>query len=164
MRRRDREVTDFNEIIHILDSGKVLHLGLVDQGKPYIVPMNYGYVMENDKLVFYVHSALEGRKLDIIRNNSDCCVQIECDVQPFSGKVACQYGCSYYSFDGFGTAEIVEAPQEKIQAMSALMKIQTGKDFEFNERLVSIVSVIRIECDYYTAKYRPLPAKPVVER
>ena len=119
-------------------------------------------VMENDKLVFYVHGALEGRKLDIIRNNSDCCVQIECDVQPFSGKVACQYGCSYYSFDGFGTAEIVEAPQEKIKAMSALMKIQTGKDFEFNERLVSIVSVIRIECDYYTAKYRPLPANPVV--
>ena len=120
------------------------------------------YTMENDKLVFYVHGALEGRKLDIIRNNSDCCVQIECDVQPFSGKVACQYGCSYYSFDGFGTAEIVEAPQEKIKAMSALMKIQTGKDFEFNERLVSIVSVIRIECDYYTAKYRPLPANPVV--
>ena len=162
MRRRDREVTELNEIIHILDSGKVLHLGLVDQGKPYIVPVNYGYVMENDKPVFYVHGALEGRKLDIIRNNSDCCVQIECDVQPFSGKVACQYGCSYYSFDGFGTAEIVEAPQEKIKAMSALMKIQTGKDFEFNERLVSIVSVIRIECDYYTAKYRPLPANPVV--
>ena len=46
MRRRDREVTELNEIIHILDSGKVLHLGLVDQGKPYIVPMNYGYVME----------------------------------------------------------------------------------------------------------------------
>ena len=98
MRRRDREVTDSNEIIHILDTGKVLHLGLVDQGKPYIVPMNYGYILEDDKLVFYLHGALEGRKLDIIRNNSDCCVQIECDVQPFSGKVACQYGCSYYSF------------------------------------------------------------------
>ena len=56
----------------------------------------------------------------------------------------------------------MEAPQEKIKAMSALMKIQTGKDFEFNERLVSIVSVIRIECDCYTAKYRPLPANPVV--
>ena len=87
MRRRDREVTDSNEIIHILDTGKVLHLGLVDQGKPYIVPMNYGYILEGDKLVFYLHGALEGRKLDIIRNNSDCCVQIECDVQPFSGKL-----------------------------------------------------------------------------
>jgi len=121
MRRRDREVTEHSEIMHILDSGKVLHLGLVDQGKPYIVPMNYGYVFEGEKLVFYLHGALEGRKLDIIRNNSDCCVQIECDVQPFSGKVACQYGCSYYSFDGFGTAKIVEVPQEKIptESMSA---------------------------------------------
>ena len=59
MRRRDREVTELNEIIHILDSGKVLHLGLVDQGKPYIVPMNYGYAFEDGKLVFYVHSALK---------------------------------------------------------------------------------------------------------
>lgn len=113
MRRRDREVTELNEIIHILDSGKVLHLGLVDQGKPYIVPMNYGYAFEDGKLVFYVHGALKGRKLDIIRNNPDCCVQIECDVQLFKGRVACQYGCSYYSLDGFGTAKIVEVSQEK---------------------------------------------------
>ena len=111
--------------------------------------MNYGYILEGDKL-------------DIIRNNSDCCVQIECDVQPFSGKVACQYGCSYYSFDGFGTAKIVEVPQEKIKALSVLMKTQTGKDFEFNEKLVSIVSVIRIDCDYYTAKHRLVPVNPIV--
>lgn len=162
MRRRDREVTDINEVLHILDTGKVLHLGLVDQGKPYIVPMNYGYVFEDEKLVFYVHGALEGRKLDVIRNNSDCCVQIECDVQPFPGKVACQYGCSYYSLDGFGTAKIIEEPQEKMRALSKLMKTQTGQDFEFNEKLVSIVSVIRIECDYYTAKHRPLPENPMV--
>lgn len=162
MRRREQEVTERKEIIHILDTAKVLHLGLVDQGKPYIVPMNYGYAFEEDKLVFYVHGALEGRKLDVIRNNADCCVQIECDVQPFQGKMACQYGCSYYSFDGFGTAVIVDEPQEKMKALSTLMKVQTGKDFEFNEKLVSIVSVIRITCDYYTAKYRPLPANPMV--
>ena len=157
MRRRDREVTDINEIKHILDTGKTLHLGLVDEGKPYIVPMNYGYVFENQKLVFYVHGALEGRKLDIIRNNSDCCVQIECDVVPFAGKVACQFGVSYYSLDGFGHAKIVTDPQEKMKALSILMKTQTSQDFEFNEKLVSIVSVIRIECGYYTAKHRPLP-------
>ena len=42
-------------------------------------------------------------------------------------------------------------------AMSILMKTQTGKDFEFNERLVSIVSVIRIDVTDYTAKHRPNP-------
>ena len=157
MRRRDREVTEMNEITHILNKGMVLHLGLVDQGKPYIVPMNYGYTFEGDKLVFYVHGALEGRKVDIIRKNPVCCIQIECDVQPFTGNVACQYGCSYYSLDGFGTAKILDVPQEKMRALSILMKTQTEKDFAFNEKLVSIVNVIRIECDSYTAKHRPLP-------
>ena len=44
-----------------------------------------------------------------------------------------------------------------MDALTILMKTQTGKDFEFNERLVSIVSVIRIDVEEYTAKARPLP-------
>ena len=43
--------------------------------------------------------------------------------------------------------------------MSILMKTQTGGDFEFNERLVSIVTVIRIDVSEYTAKHRPLPSE-----
>ena len=52
MRRRDREVTEHSEIMHILDSGKVLHLGLVDQGRPYIVPMNYGMFLKEKSSYF----------------------------------------------------------------------------------------------------------------
>lgn len=159
MRRRDREVTDPEEVRHILSSCKVLHLGIVEEGKPYIVPMNYGYEFRGEKLFFYLHAAREGRKLDIIRKNPVCCVQMECEGRLIEGKVACQYGFSYYSLEGFGNACIVEEPEEKIKALSLLMKEQTGKDFEFNERLVSIVSVIRVECDSYTAKHRPLPQR-----
>ena len=42
MTRRELEVTNPEEILRILDSSRVLHLGLVDDGMPYIVPMNYG--------------------------------------------------------------------------------------------------------------------------
>ena len=49
MTRREREVTDINEIIKILDKSKVLHLGLVDGDEPYVVPMNYGYLMQDGK-------------------------------------------------------------------------------------------------------------------
>ena len=52
---------------------------------------------------------------------------------------------------------ILEDPEDKMKALSILMKTQTGKDFEFNERLVSIVSVIRIDVAEYTAKARPIP-------
>ena len=58
-----------------------------------------------------------------------------------------------------GRATIVEDVEEKKTAMSVLMKTQTGKDFTFEDRLVSIVAVIRIDVSAYTAKHRPIPEK-----
>ena len=158
MTRRELEVTDQTEIIKILDQCRVLHLGLVDDGQPYIIPMNYGYTMENEKLTLYVHGATEGYKLDVIRKNPAACFEMECDVAPFEGKVACQYGMCYSSIFGKGTVEIIDNVEEKKQAMTLLMKTQTGKDFTFDDRMVSIVSVIKIHVSEYTAKRRPLPA------
>ena len=45
MTRREFEVTDPEVIRDILDSSSYLHLGLVDEGMPYVVPMNYGYTL-----------------------------------------------------------------------------------------------------------------------
>ena len=157
MTKRERQVTDPEQILHILDTGKVLHLGLAVDNEPYVVPMNYGYTMENGKLTMYLHAATRGKKLDMIRANPKVFFEIDCDLMPFEGDVACQYGLVYSSIMGKGTAHIVEDVEEKMQAMSILMKTQTEKDFTFNERLVSIVSVIRIDVDAYTAKHRPLP-------
>jgi len=42
MRRKDREITDFNEIVQLISSMKVLRLGLIDDDFPYIVPLNFG--------------------------------------------------------------------------------------------------------------------------
>ena len=155
--KRESRVTDPTEIIRILDTAKVLHLGLSVNDEPYVVPMNYGYCLENGKLVLYLHSAVRGKKLDMIQANSKVFFEIDCDRMPFEGRVPCQYGMVYSSIMGRGTATLVEDPEAKMQAMSILMKTQTGKDFTFNERLVSIVTVIRIDVQEYTAKHRPLP-------
>ena len=64
---------------------------------------------------------------------------------------------AYSSVMGQGKAVILEDEEEKKHGMSVLMKTQTGKDFSFTDKLVSIVSVIRIDVSEYTAKYRPLP-------
>ena len=155
--KRERQVTDPEQILHILDTGKVLHLGLAVNDEPYVVPMNYGYTMEDGKLTLYLHSALKGKKLDMMRANPRVFFEIDCDLQPFEGRVPCQYGLVYSSVMGRGTATIVEDVEEKKQAMTILMKTQTGKDFSFEDRLVSIVAVIRIDVAEYTAKHRPLP-------
>ena len=155
--KREARVTEPEQINHILDTAKVLHLGLAVDNEPYVVPMNYGYVMEEGKLVLYLHSAVKGKKLDMMRANPNVFFSIDCDRMPFEGRVPCQYGLVYSSIMGRGTATIVEDVEEKKHAMSILMKTQTGKDFTFNERLVSIVAVIRIDVAEYTAKNRPLP-------
>ena len=159
MTKRERQITDEKKIKDILDKGKVLHLGLAVDNEPYVVPMNYGYMKDDGRLVLYLHSALRGKKLDMIRANPKVFFEIDCDLLPFESELPCQYGLSYSSVMGKGTALIVEDVEEKKKAMSLLMKAQTGKEFSFEDRLVSVVAVIRIDVESYTAKHRPVPEK-----
>ena len=157
--KREFRITDENQILAILDTAKVLHLGLAVDNEPYVVPLNYGYTMEDGRLTLYLHGATQGKKLDMIRTNSKVFFEMDCDRVPFEGEKPCQYGLVYSSVMGRGTAHIVDDVEEKMKALTTLMKTQTGKDFTFNERLVSIVAVIRIDVSEYTAKHRPLPEK-----
>lgn len=159
MTRRERQIFDIDKILEILDKSKVLHLGMVDGDEPYVVPMNYGYTYENEKLTIWLHGATTGRKLDVIKKNPKVFFEMECDLIPFEGNVACKYGLSYSSVMGKGIAEIVEDSEEKQKALSILMKTQVQKDFEFNEKLASVVGVIKIVVSEFTAKHRPLPTK-----
>lgn len=158
--KREREVTDPGEILEILDKSKVVHIAMVDGDEPYLVPMNYGYTMEDGKLTLYVHGAVKGRKIDVLRVNPKVFFSMECDVESFEGPVACRYGTTYASLMGAGKAEILEDVEQKKAGLSILMKTQTGKDFTFDDQKASIVSVIRIPVDDYTAKKRPAPQRP----
>ena len=163
MTRRERQVTDPAEIKRILDTCQILHLGLTDGDQPYVVPMNYGYEFtgegENERLVLYLHGARKGYKLDLMSANPKVFFEMDCNVQPFEGDVACRYGTSYESIMGSGLATIVEDMGEKIHGLEVLMATQTGRDFggAFDEKLAGVVSVIRIDANSYTAKRRPMP-------
>ena len=100
---------------------------------------------------------MQGNKLDLLRKNPNVCFELDCDLIPFEGKVACQYGLSYAAISGRGRAVLVEDVEQKMEAMSILMKTQTGRDFQFNERLVSIVAVIRVDVTQFSVKHRPIP-------
>lgn len=157
MTRRERQVTDEEHIRHILQSAKILHLGMVDGEKPYVVPMNYGYILENGKLTLYLHGARRGRKLDVLRLNPKVFFEMECDVQPFTDAVACKYGMAYSSLMGEGKAVIVEDVSEKQRSLTTLMQTQAEKEFTFTEKLADVVGVIRIDVEWFTAKHRPVP-------
>ena len=157
--RREREVTDPLEIIGILDRAKIVHVGMIDGDMPYVVPMNYGYTMEEGKLTLYLHGATRGRKLDILRENPRVFIEIDTDIVPFAGQAACQYGVGYSSVMGEGEAELVEDVEGKKEALKILMKTQVGKDFDFVDKMVGGVSVIKVHVSDYSAKKRPIPKR-----
>lgn len=159
MTRRERQVTDINEIVKILDNSKVVHVGMIDGDEPYVVPMNYGYTLEGDKLTLWLHGARRGRKIDAMKANPKVFFEMEYGIEPFEGEVACKYGIAYSSLMGRGVAEIIEDVEVKKAALSFLMKTQTGKDFEFEDKMAEVVGVIRIDVLEYTAKHRPMPKK-----
>ena len=65
MRKKNKEITDIDEIEGIIKKATCCRIGLVDGDEPYIVPLNFGY--ENSTL--YFHGASEGRKIDLIKDN-----------------------------------------------------------------------------------------------
>lgn len=155
MRRTDRMVTDEAKILEILQKAKVVHVAFMDEDYPYLVPLHYGFEFVDGHLVFYMHGAKEGRKLDLIRKNNKVCVEAECNVEMISGgETACRYGSSYASVIGNGKAEIVENTEEKIHGLDLLMKNQTGREFPMTAQMAETVAVIKITVEEFTAKSR----------
>ena len=67
MRRKEREVTDFNSILEIIDECRIMRIGLADGDFPYIVPLNFAYTVSGKQLDFYIHGALSGRKYELMK-------------------------------------------------------------------------------------------------
>ncbi len=155
MRRKDREVTDIEVIRAILDKAQFLHLAMIDGNKPYVVPLHYGYTLEDGRLTMYLHSAKEGRKLDVLQQNSAVAFVLETDVSLISGgELACKYGSAYASVMGEGKATILTDPDQKAAALQILMLTQTGRAFPITSAMAESVAVIRVDVDAFSAKAR----------
>ena len=155
MRRSDREIKDIDEIKVVLENTKIFHLALFDEEYPYIVSLHYGYELIDEKLFLYAHYAKQGHKLDCIDKNNKVCIEIDNDVSLVSGyDIACRYGSLYSSIIARGTIEKIKDTNTKKHALKVLMKHQTGKDFEFNDKMVEPVEVLCFKSDSFTAKAR----------
>lgn len=155
MRRKDREISDMKEILKIVKKARILHMGLFGNEYPYVVPLHYGYEFIDNTLVFFVHGAKKGYKLDLIKDNPHICVELECDIELVSGEnVPCKYGSTYASVIGRGIAEIVTDEQEKIKGLKLLMENQTGRMFDINDKMAASVEVIKLNVTDFTAKRR----------
>lgn len=141
LRRQDREIKDRVDIEQLMKKATVCHLALMDDDEPYAVPVSYGY----EERAIYFHSALEGRKVDIIKRNNKVSFSIVIDEGiEFDGH-KCKV--RYKSVSGTGTARVLEDNLEKTKALKTIMWQCVGSEYSFEEERLSTTLVIRIDID-----------------
>jgi nitroimidazol reductase NimA-like FMN-containing flavoprotein (pyridoxamine 5'-phosphate oxidase superfamily) len=153
MRRKDRAVTDPKEILKIISKCDICRLAMVDDGKPYMIPLNFGFQMEGDELTLVFHSARLGRKIDALHIHPDVCFEMDCEHALIEGEAGCDYSFAFSSVIGFGKVEFIYNYEDKLKALQLLMKHQTGHDdFHFSPKSVDNVTVYKVATKAYSAK------------
>ncbi len=153
MRRSNREVTELTELIEIINGCKVCRLAMVDNGQPYVVPLNFGYRLNDSVITIFLHCANEGRKMDILKQNNQVCIEMDQMKELLRGEKGCDYSCYFESFIGTGQVVFLDDAAAKAQALQAIMKQQTGRDdFSFEQHLLDQTVVIAVELIRYSGK------------
>lgn len=151
MRRKDRLVTDQVEIYKILDECDVCRVGFCDEGKVYIVPLNFGYAETNEKLTFYFHSAGQGRKVELFCKSGSVGFEMDCAHQLVQTENACCYTEMYKSI--IGTGRTYEVPEEeKLAAMKTMMAHYTDAQLEFDPAMMARVRLFALEVEELSCK------------
>ena len=152
MRKSDREIKSKEEIIDIIKRCDVIRLAFNNGDYPYILPLNFGFEVKNDKVIFYLHSALEGPKVDIMKKDNRASFEMDTkhELQYYEEKGYCTM--SYESIIGRGRIRILPE-DEKMNALKKLMgHYHKSEDTYFNPAAISRTLVYSLEVEEMTAK------------
>ena len=150
MRRKDRNITSAEAIESILSECTVCRLGLCDDGKPYVVPLNY----HHEGTTVYLHCAKQGRKLDILSRNSAVCFEVDVEGKfiPSEERGVCDSDYEYRSLIAEGSVRIVTDVHEKERALQGLAKKYFGREAEMSPTSIKRTIVMSIELENIAVK------------
>ncbi len=167
------EIKSLSNMISFLNEERVGRVASIDeQGYPQIIPMNFVYV-KNDLIdtqsdnknigAIYMHSHPIGEKIENIKRNSRVGFEVDSYVcflpsYYFHPTDASQADTLYISVVIKGNATIVQDPDEKANALNALMKkYQKEGGYESlssNMGSVREVTVLKVVPDQIRGKYK----------
>ena len=158
MRRKDREVTNPEEILDILRRCDTVRIGLNGDPYPYVVPVSFGLEVEAGKPVVYFHCAREGRKLDLLARDEHVCVEgdIFIKIEPTDHGITTRYE----SVIGQGVCQILTEESEIIRGLKSITDHYGYVDYDLsNCRALQFLRVGKITLETLTGKQNlPLEA------
>jgi len=149
MRKSNQEITDQRTLHEILSENVICRLAFADPDGPYLLPFNFGY---RDGTI-YIHSAPDGRKIELLRNDNRVCFEVEDAVQVIPHERACGWATRYRSVVGYGTVEILTTGEGKREGLQAIMSQHGAPEMDgFEPGNVDRMVVLKLTITSMTGK------------
>ena len=144
MRRKEKQITERKEIDAIIHASPVCRMAMAHNNLPYLVPLSFGY----DGGAVYIHTAVRGKKIDIIEANPKVCVEFEHEVRIVSDdNQACNWSFAFQSVIGFGTISELQEPAQKEEGLNHIMRHYSNKKWTYNTKALAKAKVWKIDID-----------------
>ena len=141
------------ESVHaILDAGLVAHVAFVQEDAPVVVPMLYGRLGET----LFLHGARKARVIRLLERTDRACLNVTLLDGLVLARSAFHSSMHYRSATVFGTPELVEDYDAKLDALRVITEhTMPGRWDELREphkREVTMTGVIRLDIQAASAK------------
>lgn len=155
--RRQRVSAEVEAIYAILDQSLVAHVGFVQDGAPFVLPVNAWRVGDG----LYFHFAQAGRFATQLRQGGEICATVSLLDGLVLARSAMHHSVNYRSVMLFGRAEEVLDPAAKNQLLLALVdKVRPGRAVRVrapDDKELAATAVFRLPIEEGTAKVRQGP-------
>jgi len=149
MRKARQEIKDKLILEEILSGAIICRVAMLDGNRPYIIPFNYGF---SDGCLF-IHSAPEGKKIDLLKQNPEVCFEVEDEMEITKGDQACDWSTRYRSVVGYGNMEVLSDGQSKQQGLEVIMAQHGAPELtDFNQKNMDRMVILKLSITSMTGK------------
>jgi hypothetical protein len=143
-------------IRELLHRGQVAHIASRWDEQPFLTPTTYLFDEEKHRIIF--HSNISGRIRSNIDRHPQVCVEVSEMGKLLPSNIALEFSLQYRSVIVFGSARILEDPNEQRELLHRLIAkyfggMKPGRDFRpATEKELARTSVYGISIDSWSGK------------
>jgi nitroimidazol reductase NimA-like FMN-containing flavoprotein (pyridoxamine 5'-phosphate oxidase superfamily) len=157
VREPQRGVYDRETIYRILDEGLVCHVGFATDGQPFVIPTLYARIGD----AIYFHGSAASRMLRGVSEGANVCVTVTLTDGIVLARSVFNHSMNYRSVVALGKATLVDAPQERLEALRAFTEKILPQRWDDarqpNEKELKATSILRLPLTEVSAKVRVGP-------
>ena len=147
------------EAAEILSNGMVAHVGFIEEGLPYVIPLTYHYDRDNPDRM-YLHGSIRSRAMEVLASGAPVCVTVTMSDGLVYSRKAMNHSMNYRSVVLFGTAREVTDHAEKFALFDQMVQRYFPDrllERDYNPPPASdlgVTSLVEVQIEDWSAKAR----------